>query len=327
MSETSTQNKTVTILGINGRIGQDAARAFIASGWQVTGFGRADRVKIPGVTFIAGDADSSADVARAIAPSDVVVDAVNLPYDKWDKGRYEKSLAARLAALRNSGKTLIYPGNIYNYAANSHVLTPQTPEHPARDKGEIRVRLERMMHDAAGEGLQVIIIRAPDFFGPGATGTVFDLIMTSNLSKGVLTYPGNPDIHHSWAYLPDLGRAFVRVAEARADLERFDRLHFAGHFKTGHELASAGERALKRKLTLKTFNWLPFRLIGLVVPIVREVVKMGYLWDHPHRLHDQRMDAILGPDFLTPFDEALGRTLRSYLPEEEGKTKLVGKAA
>ena len=88
--------------GLNGRIGQDAARAFLAAGWQVTGFGRTDRVRIPGVTFIAGDAEVSADVARAIAPSDVVLDAVNLPYDKWDKGRYEKSL--RRPARRPQGQ-------------------------------------------------------------------------------------------------------------------------------------------------------------------------------------------------------------------------------
>ena len=62
----------------------------------------------------------------------------------------------------------------------------------------------------------------------------------------MLTYPGDPALGHSWAYLPDLGRAFVRIAEARADLERFDRLHFAGHFLTGNELARSAERALQR---------------------------------------------------------------------------------
>ena len=144
--------KTITILGINGRIGQEAARAFVAAGWQVTGMGRADRVHIPGVNFIAGNAESPADVARAAAPSEVVLDAVNLPYDKWDKGRYENSLAARLNGLKGSGKTLLYPGNIYNFAAETHVLTPDTPENPARDKGEIRVRLEQMLKRATDRG-------------------------------------------------------------------------------------------------------------------------------------------------------------------------------
>ena len=312
-------NKTVTILGINGRIGQDAARAFVAAGYEVTGFGRTNRTNIPGIRFIAGDAENPADIARASADSAVVLDAVNLPYDKWDKGRYEKSLAARLDALKGSGKTLLFPGNIYNFAENTHVLTPDTPQHPARDKGEIRIRLEKMMEQASQTGLQVIILRAPDFFGPGATGTTFDLVMLRNFARGELLYPGDPAIGHSWAYLPDLGRAFVRLADERKTLAQFDRLHFAGHFLTGNELKSAAERALGHPLALKKVNWLPYRLIGLVVPILREVLKMNYLWDNPHRLADPRLDALLGPDFLTPFDEALARTLRSYLPAEKAR--------
>ena len=307
---------TVTVLGINGRIGREAARAFAAAGWQVFGLGRTDRAAIPGVTFIAGDAENPEDVAHAVAPADIVLDAVNLPYDKWDKGRYEKSLAARLEGLAGSNKTLLFPGNIYAYAADTHVISPDTPVSPPTDKGEIRVRLERMLERATERNdLQVVILRAPDFFGPGATGTTFDLVILKNLAKGVLAYPGDPEIGHSWAYLPDLARAFVRVAEERKSLERFDRLHFAGQFRTGLELAASAERALSRPFAIKRVNWLPVRLIAPFVPILREVLKMNYLWDHPHRLLDPRLDALLGPDFLTPFDEALAKTLRSYLPE------------
>ncbi len=320
--------KTITILGINGRIGQDAARAFAAAGWQVTGFGREDRVHIPGVSFIAGNGENTADVARAVAPSAVVLDAINLPYDKWDKGRYEKSLAIRLAALKGSDKTLLYPGNIYNFAAETHVLEPQTPENPARDKGEIRVRLEQMLKEATANGkLQTIVLRAPDFFGPGATGTAFDLIMLKNIEKGQLLYPGDPAIGHSWAYLPDLARAFVRVAEARETFERFDRLHFAGLFATGHELHASIERTLGHRIALKRVNWLPYKALALAVPILREVIKMNYLWETPHRLSDPRLDALLGPDFLTPFDEAMKTTVRSYLPARGAKAGEIGAAA
>lgn len=320
--------KTVTILGINGRIGQEAGRAFIAAGWQVTGLGRENRVAIPGVSFIAGNADVPEDVARAAAPSAVVLDAVNLPYDKWDKGRFEQSLANRLAGLAGSGKTLLYPGNIYNFSASTLLLTPDTPEQPVRDKGEIRVRLEQMLRRAATkDNLQVIVLRAPDFFGPGATGTVFDLMVLRDVKKGVLLYPGNPAIGHSFAYLPDLARAFVRVAEARGNLERFERLHFSGQFKTGHDLARAVEKALGRPLAIRRINWLPYRIIGLFVPILREVIKMNYLWHTPHRLMDERLDDLLGPDFLTPFDEAIAKTVLSYLPAAEANGRLAAASA
>src|SRR5690606_28373096 len=77
----------VTILGSNGHIGHHAARAFVAAGWDVTGFGRVDRAPVAGMRFVAGDADSLADLSAAIGDSDVVVNALNLPYDKWDNGQ------------------------------------------------------------------------------------------------------------------------------------------------------------------------------------------------------------------------------------------------
>src|SRR3954467_7882386 len=48
----------VTVLGINGHIGQAVAKAFVAAGWDVTGMGRSDRHHVAGVRFVAGDSDS-----------------------------------------------------------------------------------------------------------------------------------------------------------------------------------------------------------------------------------------------------------------------------
>ncbi|NOZ32037.1 MAG: NAD(P)H-binding protein, partial [Alphaproteobacteria bacterium] len=91
---------TVTILGINGRIGGEIAKAFVSAGWQVTGFGRTDRAKIRGVRFVAGDAENPADISRATEGADIVVNALNLPYDKWENGRAEALLASVLDGLK-----------------------------------------------------------------------------------------------------------------------------------------------------------------------------------------------------------------------------------
>lgn len=306
---------TVTILGLNGRIGQETARAFVAAGWTTIGMARTDKVKIPGVRFFKGDAENPGDVAAACAPSSVVVNAINLPYDKWDKGRYEANLGHVLDGLKGSGKTLLFPGNIYNYPAKQHLITPDTPQLPEKDKGEIRVRLEQMLGRAAtGGNLQVLILRCPDFFGPGATGTMFDLAMLADIAKNKLTYPGDPKIGHSWAYLPDVARAFVRIAEERQNLPQFESLHFAGHFKTGTEMIAAISAVLPRVPHLKRLPWSIVRVMGLVMPLMREVAKMSYLWAEPTRLADEKLDALLGPGFLTPFGEAVARTTKSYLP-------------
>ena len=68
----------VTILGLNGHIGQATAKAFVAAGWEVTGMGRTDKHHTPGVRFVLGDSDLVEDMRRAIGESDVVMNALNM---------------------------------------------------------------------------------------------------------------------------------------------------------------------------------------------------------------------------------------------------------
>jgi hypothetical protein len=73
------------------------------------------------------------------------------------------------------------------------------------------------------------------------------------LRKGIAVYPGPLHTLHAWAYLPDLARAFVLVAERQATLPMFEVLHFPGHTLTGEELLEALARSARRQgLLLRT---------------------------------------------------------------------------
>ena len=58
-----------------------------------------------------------------------------------------------------------------------------------------------------------------------------------------------------------------------------------------------------------TGPWALLGVIGLVNPVMREVGKMRYLWQNPMRLSDPRLDAILGEDFGTPYQDAITATV------------------
>jgi nucleoside-diphosphate-sugar epimerase len=313
-----TMANTITVLGINGRIGREIAQAFVSSGWQVTGFGRTDRAKLRGVRFVAGDAQNCDDIKRAIKGADVVVNALNLAYDKWENGRAEALLAKVLEAVKGRGITLMFPGNIYNYAVGQHLIEPHTPQKPEREKGHIRVRMENMLKAASRAGdIKTIVVRTGDFYAPGAVGSSFDLAFMSRLKSNVLQYLGDLSVGHTWAYLPDVARAYVRLAEERDGMKSFENFHFAGHFVTGHKLMGAIQSVLARPARVALVPWPMMTVIGWFAPVVRELVKMRYLFQEPHRLADPRLDAILGDDFSTPFDEAVGRTALSYLPDNK----------
>ncbi len=310
--------QTIAILGINGRIGQETARAFVAANWRVIGMGRSNRAGLAGVEFMEGDVDRPEQMARAIAGADVVFNALNLPYHKWENGRAEAQLAKVLSAMKGSGKTLIFPGNIYNYAEHQHLITPDTPQRPPREKGEIRKRMEGLLAEASqNDDIQVLILRLGDFFAPGAKGTMFDLVMLGRLKSGIVQFPAELSIAHSWAYLPDAARALVKIAEERAQLPKFENFHFAGHFVTGQRMVDAIGATLRTPVRIKQIPWKLLGFLGLFIPLLRETMKMRYLWNQPHRMQDSRLDDLLGPDFDTPFEEAVAATVRSYVPVDK----------
>lgn len=307
----------VTVLGINGHIGQHAAKAFVDAGFTVKGFGRSNRHSQPGVMFVAGDAARLEDVQAAIADADIVVNALNLPYDAWDKGRAEAQLATVIAAMGDSGKTLIYPGNIYNYAAGDRRITPATPQRPQTPRGAIRVRQEEMLAAASKAGrFQTIIIRAGDFYAPNNVGDWYDQAIMLEIAKNKIYHMAALNLGHAWAYLPDLGRAFAVLGEKRGELGAFDTFHFAGHYQTHGALMEAIQQASPRPLKVAALPWIFLHAMGLTNGVIREVVKMRYLWNNGMELVDPRLDALLGPDFGTPFDVAVAATVQPSLAQK-----------
>ena len=311
----------VVVLGVNGHVGEAAARAFVAAGWSVTGMARSDK-QIPGVRFVRGDSDSVEDMRQAIGDARVVVNALNMRYDQWFEGRMEAQMARVAEAMGTTGKTMLFPGNIYNYAADSDALTPDLPQNPPTPRGAVRVRVERAFREAAERGdMQVIILRAGDFFAPGSKGDWFDSIMMAGLKMRRIFLWGTRGIGHSWAYLPDLARAFEALASLRSTLGAFENFHFAGHYATPAEMGAAILRAAPVPLKLSRFPVIALRAYGLIDPVIREVLKMYYIWRHPLRLTDARLAQLLGPGFGTPFDEAVAATVRPFFEQAFGEAK------
>ena len=304
--------ESVLILGAAGRLGHAVATAFRAAGWAVVGQvrpGGADRLP-EGVEPLEADALDGAAIRQAARDCSVVVNALNPAYTDWPK--HAKPLAlAGLEASRSAGATLLYPGNVYSLGRRlGPVIADDAPHYPDHRKGQIRAEFEEALKAATEEGgPQVLVLRAGDFYGSDKTGSWLDLVIAKNIAKNRFVWPGPTGVVHQWAYLPDLARAFVAVAERRADCERFEAMGMPGPAVTGKAFHAAAEKALGRKLKQKGFAWPLVRAMGLVMPMMREVAEMDYLWQVPHRLATDRFDALV-PDFrLTGFEESVSESL------------------
>lgn len=312
----SRAKSTVLILGARGRLGTALADAFCAAGWRVLGQARAT----PGrnlTNVIAADARDVAIVVSAAKASagrvDVVINATNPVYTRWATEAEALNRAA-IEIAQSLGAALMFAGNVYNYGAEMpEALCSDTEQHAETRKGRIRINMERAIEDATKSGMQGIVIRAGDFFGCN-TGSWFDMAIAKDLPRGKLTYPGPLDLPHAWAYVPDLAQTFVRIAQARAELRRLERVHFTGHTVTGNEVIASVERLMGQSLKVGTLPWPLIRAVGLVKPMWRELAEMAYLWQRPHQLLTGAAHAwLIAP--TTPFDDAMRMSIAALHPQ------------
>ena len=138
-------------------------------------------------------------------------------------------------------------------------------------------------------------------------------ILTKDLAKGRFTYPGNPDLPHAWAYLPDLARAAEALAEMREDLPVYTDVPFPGYTLSGREMLAALNRVTVRAARLKSMSWLPMQISRPFWAVGRCLLEMRYLWNTAHCLDGTRLEALLPGFRKTPLDIALASALPSAL--------------
>jgi nucleoside-diphosphate-sugar epimerase len=303
----------VMVLGANGRLGRAAVLAFAAAGWSVTAqLRRAPRAALPAAVRLlvcdALDLATLTEAAHAAGGVQVIVNALNPDYTQWAR-LLPPITTTTLDLAAATGATLMLAGSVYNYGNRlPPLLREDTPIAATHPKAAQRIAQERSLADAARErGVRSIVIRAGDFLGD--TGTWIDLAIAKGLAKGRFTQIGPADLAHAWAYLPDLARVFVAVAERRARLAPHTAFNHAGFTLTGAELQAAFEAALGRPLRRAHFPWPLLRLATPFSPMLRALFEMRYLWQRPHQLDDGRLRTLLGAVPQTPLAEVVRQCL------------------
>lgn len=316
--------KTALVLGATGGIGGAVAARLLARGWTVRALARDLRKarmndRLRGVQWIAGDAMHFSEVQVAAEDAALIVHAVNPPgYRDWDKLVLPMLVNSTAAALANDARLLL-PGTIYNYGPDAPPkLGEEAPQTATTRKGRIRIAMEQTLQTS---GAKTLIVRAGDFFGPGAGNSWFAQVVRSGRPLTHMTDPATRGVGHAWAYLPDLAEAMVALAEREPDLPRFARFHFAGHhFGSGDELAEALARAARlTALPRRTFPWPIVLALAPFVRLFAELVEVRGFWRRDIAFDNRRLVEFLGAEPHTPVEIALRDSLKAMgaLPSSE----------
>ena len=308
--------QTALVLGATGGIGGAVARNLYARGWTVRALHRhagkqAD--KIPEYKWYQGDAMDACDVLAAAKGADLIVHAVNPPgYRNWGT-LVLPMIDNTIAAAKAVGATVLLPGTIYNFGPDAFPLLHETsPQNPVTEKGKVRAELERRLEAASHQGMRVIIVRAGDFYGPGAVNSWFSQgLITAGEPVRSITYPGKTGTGHQWAYLPDVAETMARLLDRRDTLPPFATYHMEGFWDAnGTRMIAAIRRAVNNPaLKVRRFPWWLMPFADPFVPFFKELREMRYVWEEPLRMQNDRLVATIGAEPWTPIDDAVQTSL------------------
>lgn len=286
--------QTVLILGASGLFGSHAASAFQSAGWTVRPYQR------------------GTDMARAAMGADVIVNGLNPPnYHNWAQ-LIPQLTAQVIAAAKASGATILVAGNVYPYGTAAGPWGPDTPHRPNTRKGHIRAKMEAAYATAATSGVRTIILRGGDFIAPKSLRSIWNMIVLKNLSKGYITTFGNPTARRAYAYLPDMARVAVALADMRETLPTFADVPLPGLTLSTADLAAEITSQTGKPLRIKPFSWLMMRILSPFWELARELTEMRYLFDLPHSLAPEPLFRLL-PDFnSTPLQAIVAEHLRLH---------------
>jgi len=321
----SEMKTTALVLGATGGIGGAVARKLSARGWRIRALNR-DALKAsrsePAFEWVQGDAMNAGDVLRAAEGVNLIVHAVNPPgYRNWET-LVLPMLDNSIAAARTVGARIVLPGNVYNFGPDAlPALTEESPQHPLTKKGAVRVEMEKRLEAGSQAGVGAIILRAGDFFGPGATANSWfsSGLVTPGKPIGTIKNPGRRGIGHQWTYLPDMAETVAQLIDRAERLPSFAVYHMDGFWDAdGMQMAEAIKRVAGGKAKIGRFPWWIVPLAAPFVPIMRELKEMRYLWKVPLRMSNAKLVSELGKEPQTPIDEAVRASLVALgcLPEQ-----------
>jgi nucleoside-diphosphate-sugar epimerase len=302
-----------TILGANGVVGRELSLALAASTDRIRQVSRSPRRENAGDETVTADLLDADATSRAVAGSAVAYLVAGLKYDTatW-REQWPRVMRNVIAACKRHGARLVFLDNVYAYGRVDGVMTEQTPFNPNSRKGEVRAEIATTLLEEmqAGE-LQAMIVRAADFYGPGAVlslthATVFERLRTGRKPQ----WAGNPKVVHTFSFTPDVGRSLAVLGQSADAYGRTWHAATSPDAVTGEAFVALACELAGRPYGVQVApRWL-LRMMGVFVPVLRENDEMMYQFDHDYRFDSSRLKAAYGVE-ATPYRVGIDTTLRA----------------
>jgi nucleoside-diphosphate-sugar epimerase len=286
-----------TILGANGVIGRELSRHLRAYTDRIRQVARTPHSEHPGDEVVSADLLDANATADAVAGSDVTYLVAGLKYDRgvW-AAEWPVVMRNAIDACLRHGSALVFFDNVYAYGRVNGPMTEDTPYNPSSRKGEIRAQIATTFMEAVKrDGLKGLIVRAADFYGPGATLSLTHATVTTRLRAGKTPqWVGNPKAVHTFTYTPDAGRSTALVGNTPEAYGQVWHALTSREPITGEQYVRMACEIAGRPYRLQVAPRWVLAAMGLFVPVLRENMEMLYQFEHDYRFDSGKIERAFG---------------------------------
>ena len=301
-----------TILGANGTIGSLLAKDLTQYTNDIRLVSRNPKKVNPTDQLFPADLSNPAAVDMAVEGSEVVYLLVGFEYNinVWRKN-WPALMRATIDACIKHKARLVFFDNMYLYdAAALANMTEGSAVNPPSEKGKVRAQIAKMLMDEVKAGrLSALIARAADFYGPNNKSSLLIELVYNNLVKGK-----RPnwlmDLHkkHSFTFAPDAARATALLGNTTHAYGQVWHLPTDQNTLTGAQMIALFSKEMNvDKKPMAIPLWM-VRLIGLFVPVMREMPEMIYQYDRDYVFNSQKFENAFGMH-ATTYAEGVRQTV------------------
>lgn len=252
----------------------------------------------------------------AINGSDFVYLCVGLPYNHkvWEKEWVVIMNNVINACIKYDVK-LIFLDNVYMYTHRLPVpFDEDTLQKPKSKKGKVRKKLVDIFIEACTtRGLKGLIARSADFYGKGATNSVFYLSLLERILNGKnpqLLSGGN--VKHTFAHVDDNAKAMVELALCESCYGQVWHLP-VGSPVTMNELLEMVNEILKTKHKNVVMPGFMRIILPHFIPSLKEPLEIQYQFEQEYVMNFDKFKQQF-PNFkITPYEEGIKDTVNYFL--------------
>ena len=305
----------IALFGAAGAIGHSLADALRARGQEYRVVGR-DRTRLEKAfgsdsraELVTWNPDDPASVRAAARGIDTIVYLVGVPYNHFEL--HPKVMRQTLdGAIAEGVRRIVLIGTVYPYGTPQ--TTPVTEDHPRNPttfKGRMRKEQEDLLlaADKAGK-IEAVILRLPDFYGPGVEASFLDRAFKAAVDDKTADMIGPIDTPHEFVFVPDVGPVVLDLAAKPEARGRWWNLAGAG-VTSQKQLAEMAFGFTVKTLKTRVMGKTMLRIVGLFVPMMREMVEMHYLQTTPVLLDDTALLTLLGNVKKTTYADGVKKSI------------------